>query len=323
MSQFLDFLGKHGLRPRARGRHDRQMNRHEIPRFFLYGEPPREVGDRFLHLECLDDRTRPANWNIRPHTHANLNHIFYVTDGLGEMQADGEALAFEAPCLLVVPAGVVHAFNWDTHSRGQVLTVSRAYLEELTTRSPELGAVYARAAALPSLAGDVLGASFARLGQELGWASIGHRVAVEGLLLTILVEALRLKAYSAEDDARGTGPMATLLARFRELVETHYRIDMPMDAYSAKLKVAPKRLRAACLAVAGVPPLRIIQDRRLLEAKRLLLYSNMTVAETAYYLGFQDPAYFTRFFTKACQSSPRRFREGMTGDGGANLRRSA
>ncbi len=45
-----------------------------------------------------------------------------------------------------------------------------------------------------------------------------------------------------------------------------------------------------------------------LEAKRALLYSNMTIAEVAYHLGFEDPAYFSRFFAKVVGRSPRAFR---------------
>lgn len=287
----------------------RDAMRSEIPRFFLYGEPPREVGERFLHLESLDDRSRPADWNIRPHTHANLNHVFHLTDGRGEMRADGETLAFEAPCLLIVPAGVVHGFSWTSDSQGEVLTISAAYLEELAAREREVATVFNRPAALERPAEQLVEAAFTRMRHELSWTAPGHRVAVEALLLTILVEALRLKAYLADDKPNRTGPQAGIVARFRALVETRYRTETPVDVYASELKMHPKRLRTACLAVAGASPLRIIHDRRLLEAKRLLLYSNMTVAETAYYLGFQDPAYFTRFFTKACEMSPKRFRQ--------------
>jgi AraC family transcriptional activator of pobA len=282
--------------------------RSEIPRFFLYGEPPREVGERFLHLESLDDRSRPANWNIRPHTHANLNHVFHLTDGRGEMRADGETLAFEAPCLLIVPAGVVHGFSWTSDSRGDVLTLSAAYLGEVAMREPDLATVFNRPAALARPAEQLVEAAFARMRHELSWSAPGHRIAVEALLLAILVEVLRLKAYMVDDEPYRTGPQAAIVARFRALVEARYRTDLSVDDYASELKIHPKRLRAACLAIAGATPLRIIQDRRLLEAKRLLLYSNMTIAETAYYLGFEDPAYFTRFFTKACSASPRMFR---------------
>ena len=67
-------------------------------------------------------------------------------------------------------------------------------------------------------------------------------------------------------------------------------------------------MRAACRLIAGAPPLRLIQDRQLLEAKRALLYTNMTVGEAAYYLGFEDPAYFSRFFTRGAGEAPRRYR---------------
>ena len=56
----------------------------------------------------------------------------------------------------------------------------------------------------------------------------------------------------------------------------------------------------------------MIQRRVVLEAKRALLYSNMTVTEAAYYLGFSDPAYFSRFFAKATGKSPRAFRRKET-----------
>lgn len=287
------------------------MSRHEIPRFFLYGEPPRHVGERFLHLEALDERSRPANWNIRPHTHANLNHVFHIVEGGGEMRADGKTLAFQAPCLLLVPAGVVHGFAWESSSCGAVLTLSEAYFDEIAGRAAELGRVFAKPVALPRPGGKLLPEAFARLAEELAWTAPGHGVAVEALLLTILVEVLRLSHYAAAAEPRAVGPHAALVARFRALVEERYRTQMRVEDYAAALGVHPKRLRVACLHVAGAAPLAVLQERRLLEAKRLLLYSNITVAETAYSLGFQDPAYFTRFFTKACQASPRRFRAGQ------------
>lgn len=287
------------------------MGRESIPRFFLYGEPPQHVGERFLHLEALDDRSRPADWTIRPHTHGNLNHIFHIIEGGGEMRADAQVLNFEAPCLLVVPAGVVHGFTWANETRGSVLTLSDAYFHELAARARDLTQVFVKPLALLEADEQAISNALERLAKELAWAAPAHEVAVEALLLTLLVETLRLTHYAAAGLPQAAGPRAALVARFRELVERRYREPLGVDSYSAALRVRPKRLRAACVEVAGASPCRIIQDRRLLEAKRLLLYSNMTVAETAYYLGFQDPAYFTRFFRKACQTSPRGFREAL------------
>jgi AraC family transcriptional activator of pobA len=78
------------------------------------------------------------------------------------------------------------------------------------------------------------------------------------------------------------------------------------------LNVTPARLRAACLEVTSKTPTRVLEERLLLEAKRNLTYTNMTVAQVGYYLGFGDPAYFSRFFSKLAGESPAAFRKRAT-----------
>ena len=70
-------------------------------------------------------------------------------------------------------------------------------------------------------------------------------------------------------------------------IESHLRMGLSIAQYAKALSVTPARLRAACLEVTGKPPARVLEDRLLLEAKRNLTYTNMTVAETAYYFGIQ------------------------------------
>jgi len=55
-----------------------------------------------------------------------------------------------------------------------------------------------------------------------------------------------------------------------------------LETRAADLRVSVPRLRDACLKVAAAPPSKLIQDRILLEARRALLYSNMTIAETGH-----------------------------------------
>jgi hypothetical protein len=98
-----------------------------VPTFYLYGEPRRAVEERFVHVEALVDRTRPSEWTIRPHAHAELNHIFYVSTGGGSVITDEGLVPFTAPCLLLVPAGAVHGFRWELESAGSVVTVATSY----------------------------------------------------------------------------------------------------------------------------------------------------------------------------------------------------
>jgi AraC family transcriptional activator of pobA len=279
-----------------------------IPSFFLFGEPLRTVEGKFLHLEDLDDRSRPNDWNIRPHAHADLNHVFLIAEGSGVMRAEGETIAFRAPCLLLIPAGVVHGFIYEADSAGSVLTIADSYLRDLVGREPGFASLFRAACQLPLPLDSRLAEALTRLGRELVWTAPGRAAAVEAQLLTLLVEALRLliQADAAGPSVQGT--QARLVARYRELIEAHFRNGQSLEFYAERLGCTVSRLRTSCLKVSGVAPLRLVHDRMLLEAKRALIYSNMTVAEVGYQLGFEDPAYFSRFFSKAEGCSPRRYR---------------
>lgn len=284
------------------------QNRSAIPSFFLYGEPPRPDQGRFVHVELLDERSRPANWRIRPHAHPNLHHVFLIESGGGLVMADGRERRFAASCLVAAPAGVVHGFSFEPETEGRVLTFSDALLRALASRDPVLMGLFSHGLWTAPIESDVIGASLARLMRELTWAAPGHALAVEAHLAAALVELLRSSEGRALDALAPPGPRAELVARFRALLEDTYRQHPAIEHCAAHLGVTPARLRAACQAIAGRSPLELAQDRLVLEAKRLMHYSNMSISQIAADLGFEDAAYFSRLFTRIEGVSPRAFR---------------
>lgn len=106
--------------------------------------------------------------------------------------------------------------------------------------------------------------------------------------------------------------------RFRELLEQNYRNHPPLDFYARKLGVTTARLNACCRIATGRSPLALINDRLLTEAKRNLLYSDMSVNEIGAALGYDDPAYFNRFFSRNAGMPPGRFRDGLLPGGNRN-----
>lgn len=279
-----------------------------VPAFFLFGEPVRTVEGKFLHLESLDDRTRPNDWNIRAHAHADLNHIFHITAGAGVMRAEDRAVTFAAPCLLLVPSGVVHGFDYEVDSAGSVLTIADSYLRELCAREPDFGLLFRAPTQVGLGAASPIGAALGEIARELNWTAPGRSAAIDAHLSVVMVEALRRLAHTKAADPAIIGPQAALVARLRALIDAHFKRKLSVSDYAQRLGVSVVSLRRACATVAGVPVTTLIQDRLILEAKRALLYSNMSVAEVAFHLGFEDPAYFTRLFTKICGRSPRVFR---------------
>lgn len=281
-----------------------------IPRFYLYGEPHRVADGRFVHVESLDDRSRPSEWTIRPHAHADLNHVFHLSEGGGAMQAERAMLSFEAPCLLLVPTGVVHGFNWTSESSGTVITVSSSYLERLRETDPALASLFrsALAVSLSAADSDLYLRAGRRLMAELSWAAPGHRAAAESALLDILVNALRAIGTQSEVHGSAPGRQAALVACFRERIEARFRLREPVAVHAEALKTSQTRLRTACAVVAQQSPMAILDQRAVVEAQRALLYSNLSIAEIADSLGLADAAYFSRFFTRHVGQSPRSYR---------------
>jgi AraC family transcriptional activator of pobA len=287
-----------------------------VPRFFLYGEPPRDADERFVHVETIADRSRLYEWHIRPHAHRELHQVLVILSGGGEMQAETQREAFQAPALLTVPAGVVHGFVFFPETEGYVVTFAEALLRGLAREEHAFRPLFltpgcASLAADPAQQQDLADA-LPRLRRELAWQAPASTAAVRARLTTILVSAVRALQRPATGISAASSARAALVARFREKMEAHLRIGLTIAQYAKALNVTPARLRAACLEISGKPPVRVLEERILLEAKRTLTYTDMTVAETAYYLGFSDPAYFSRFFRKLAGESAAAFRRRVT-----------
>lgn len=283
-----------------------------VPSFFLYGEPPRDVGGHFLHLENLDDRSRAHGWTIRPHAHATLTQMFYVEEGHGEMHTERGAFSFTAPCFLLVPGRLVHAFTWQPGVAGRVLTVATTYLQELLAADPALADLFAEPSCLPmppdSEEMRFVAASLGRIAREIAWCAPGQAMAIEAQLTCLLVEAARLSQGTQNLAAHARSFQAELVGKFREAIENGFTHNHKLETYVRELRVSVTQLRTACRKVARQPPTGLIQDRIVVEAKRILIYTDMTISAAAYHLGFDDPAYFSRLFQKRTGLSPRAFR---------------
>jgi AraC family transcriptional activator of pobA len=267
------------------------------------------VAEGFIHVESLDDRSRPSEWTIRPHVHRDLNHIILIAQGGGSMRAEAETVRFDAPCLLLIPAGIVHGFEWRQESSGWVTTIAESYLRHLVERDQDLGTLFRRAHAvmLRPEDGEAAGQGIGHMARELGWAGPGQRAAVEAALLSVMVLALRHGAL-AQQSHGGSARQAALVARLRERIEQRFRQREPVTDHARALGVSLTALRQACALAAGTSPAAMLDERAVLEARRLLLYSNLSVSEVAYAVGFEDPAYFSRFFARHAGQPPREYR---------------
>ena len=99
------------------------------------------------------------------------------------------------------------------------------------------------------------------------------------------------------------------LRKFSKLVEQHYKTHHTVADYAEMLFLTPKNLSKKIGLLSKDTPNDIIKNRIILESKRLLAHTAMTVKEIAFSLNYDDDAYFIRFFTKNTGISPLSFRK--------------
>jgi AraC family transcriptional activator of pobA len=154
--------------------------------------------------------------------------------------------------------------------------------------------------------------SISSLIRELQLAAAARQSVAEGRIQTLLTEALNLldQAFpgAAAPATATSGRPAQLVAAFLRLAETHCYDRWRLTDYARALHVSAGHLRATCARVTGAPPVRLIHDCLIREAKRRLIGVSLPIGAIARELGFDDAAYFSRLFHAKTGMSPQQYR---------------
>ncbi len=232
--------------------------------------------------------------------------------GRGVMALGDRTIAFGGPCLILVPSNSVHGFDYDPDTDGWVVTIADYYLRQINSRMPQCATLWSAPEVVAlSCEGEHfrdLQSAILKLERELAEREISYTIAAEVQLLSIFLVLLRQRDPRPISVEGGAPTQTRMVDEYRALIERHYRNGWKITRFAAEIGVSMAQLRSACAAVAGITPLRMLQAHILSEAKRSLIFSDLTIEQLAYWLGFSDPAYFARFFRKEAGTPPATFR---------------
>lgn len=127
------------------------------------------------------------------------------------------------------------------------------------------------------------------------------------MLKRVLILCTRIYKSQANYEVVDNGQV-DIIREFNYLVEQHFKEKHTVADYASMLNKSPKTLSNLFNKLYHKTPLQLIQERRMLEARRLLKYSDKTVSDIAYEVGFNDVQSFSRFFRKHQDSAPSEFR---------------
>jgi AraC-like DNA-binding protein len=251
-----------------------------------------------IRIENLEDRINPLV--PFPHKH-DFFQIILMTQGSGHHRIDFEKYQIAKNQIFVMKPGQVHSWQLSKNISGLVVEFNRGSVpelyEELFYSSDELKPGRESFQVLKTLT-DLMKREF-----------LLKRDSSDMALRHYLVNFI-LELKHQDQKSRKNSPLSgKTLEDFRKLVEENYRVEHRVEFYAKKLRMTPKALTMQITRVLGKSPRLLIQERFLLEAKRLLAFSKLSVAEIGYELGFIDANYFTRFFRQHVKKSPAQFRK--------------
>lgn len=135
--------------------------------------------------------------------------------------------------------------------------------------------------------------------------ALGHKEYLQSLVKLFIIHIERGNVTQGKNLNRTAH---RVFIAFRQRLEENYKTLHTVKDYAARMNISTKTLTQAVSECSSYTPLEIINGRILLEAKRLLRYSNLMVKEVAFNLGFEDPSYFVKFFKRKVGCSPAEYR---------------
>lgn len=243
---------------------------------------------------------------------AEFYHLVWVEQGKLEVSVDFEQLRLrDAEAILITP-GQVCLFSLEHRPMAYSVLFVPEFLGEASSDRQllwEVSGATPLKSRIISLEGLPIGGLMHQLIGELTHPDdVYQRVIARSCLRILLAEIARRVP-------RQRGESSHLAERFFDEVERcHHRLSNVQD-YLRLLSVQEKPLAQAVRQAIGLSPKAYIDQRRMLEARRLLAHSSVSSKEVAYALGFDEPTNFNKFFRKHCGLSPMEFRQSLAASG--------
>lgn len=243
----------------------------------------------------------------------NAYAIYWIREGSGTYNVDFESYTFDDNVLFFLSPGQVFTVDSEQIKTAYKLTFVRDFYciqthdKEVACNGVLFNNIYETPFVKPCEK-DTKKLSFIleSLFEEFQQNETAQYDMLQSYLKQFIICAVRVQK---ENNVIKEDTETRLFKDFSLLVEQNYKTMHSVTDYANRLGLSPKSITKNFQKLGAKTPSYFIKNRIVLEAKRMLVYTDKTVKEIAFDLGFNDPAYFTRFFTKAISKSPLQFKK--------------
>lgn len=242
--------------------------------------------------------------NKIPHAH-DYYSIVFITKGEATHSTNWVDYTFGDNTLLFVTTDLIHRFSIHNGTEGYMLYFNREFFNASGLGSQEI--LHSKLFINPENRTmvnfndedrDRFIAMVKQIQDEFTHDDPYKNEIIYHLLMQLMLTAKRIMDESDEEPAQESQKDAVTLMMFKQLIEDNYRNSKDVSFYADMLNMQPSCLNATSKKLTGITAGEFIRNRIIEEAKRYLHHSNLSKKEIGWKLGFEDPAYFSRFFKK-------------------------
>lgn len=264
-----------------------------------------------LDIEVVDAtelRSRVDSVPDRGFERADFQSFVVVESGTYTHTVDFEVYECRAGSCLVIRPGQVHRFGTRSEWDGWILIAAPQHVPDKVTDLPShIRLDPPRTATVTEL--------LRRMADDAGSATERGRLnTLLALQTQVLVERLTLGEAAGEGSGLVDPELVRRYRDFRAAVDREFGRWHLVGPYARHLGYSTKSLDRAARSVAGHSAKRVIVERIVLEAKRLLAHGTLPVASISDRLGFDEPTNFVKYFKRETGTTPARFRTQLTAD---------
>ena len=277
----------------------------------LINQPHKQVD--FL-VDKFEDMVEPENIEF-PHKH-NFYEILWITKGNSNQNIDYKNYTISEDTLFFISPSQLHLFEkWENIEGFVVLFTEQFFLQIFQNKNILFELSY-----LDNLHEN----PFLQLKKEDintiqpvidllcdECKSIEQSTETVQALLLILLRRIQ-KLFSIKSHQKNNKYQIVIFKQFKNLVELNFAKNIPISQYASLLNISAHQLNSFAKATSGKTTTEIIKERVVLEAQQLLHFSEFTISQIAYKLGFEDSSYFARYFKKHIGLSPQDFRKTLS-----------
>jgi len=275
---------------------------------------PKEKATPYFQFTINDIRDGTSYYKVPPHPHTHAYYeLFLIERGGGVHVIDDVSYPLADRAVHILQPGVPHYVQRTSQTRGCVVVFTLDVLagdNNIITDSLVSffrGTLEQPAAILSSRSFIELKTlvSLMKSDESVNAHPVERHTYIRSLFSAFL---LTLKPNFSVSHGGDHSDMLSLVNRFHELVNKYYHEGLSVADYAAKLGTTEKTLGRAIKKHEQSTPAKLIRDRVMLEAIRLLQHTSYSVKEIAYHLHFSDPAHFIKVFRQEKDCTPLDYR---------------